>query len=160
MIKLFRVDHRLLHGQVAVGWVNHTEANCILIANDDVSKNDMWKTTLRLAKPTNCKLVIKNIEDAIESLNNRSTDKYNLIILVENLSDAAKIALNDTDKRIQSINLGGAKHTKNSRAIGKSFYITDEDTKYLSEILSENIEVEVRQLPNENKIIIDNINVI
>ena len=41
MIKLLRVDHRLLHGQVAFSWTQGLGADCILIANDDVPKNEM-----------------------------------------------------------------------------------------------------------------------
>lgn len=36
MIKCLRVDHRLLHGQVAFSWTTALGADCILIANDDV----------------------------------------------------------------------------------------------------------------------------
>ena len=35
MIKMLRVDHRLLHGQVAFSWTGYLGVNCILIANDD-----------------------------------------------------------------------------------------------------------------------------
>lgn len=31
MILLTRVDHRLLHGQVAVSWVQGLQANCIFV---------------------------------------------------------------------------------------------------------------------------------
>ena len=34
MIKCLRVDHRLLHGQVAFSWTSALGADCILIAND------------------------------------------------------------------------------------------------------------------------------
>ena len=34
MIKMLRVDHRLLHGQVAFSWTGYLGVNCILIAND------------------------------------------------------------------------------------------------------------------------------
>ncbi len=51
MIKLVRVDHRLLHGQVAFSWTQALGADCILIANDDVPQNDIRKTTIKLAKP-------------------------------------------------------------------------------------------------------------
>ena len=40
MIKLLRVDHRLLHGQVAFSWKNAVEADCILIACDAVMKDE------------------------------------------------------------------------------------------------------------------------
>ena len=40
MIKNLRVDHRLLHGQVAFSWTSALGADCILIACDDVMKDD------------------------------------------------------------------------------------------------------------------------
>ncbi len=46
MIKLLRVDHRLLHGQVAFSWKNAVEADCILIACDAVMKDDLRKHQL------------------------------------------------------------------------------------------------------------------
>ena len=39
MIKLLRVDHRLLHGQVAFSWTSTLSADCILIASDTVMKD-------------------------------------------------------------------------------------------------------------------------
>ena len=35
MIKLLRVDYRLVHGQVAISWSRHIGADCILVANDE-----------------------------------------------------------------------------------------------------------------------------
>ena len=70
MIKLCRVDHRLLHGQVAFSWTNAVQADCILVASDEVVNDEMWKTTLKLGKPAGVKLVIKDIENsAIKSIN-------------------------------------------------------------------------------------------
>ena len=34
MIKLVRVDHRLLHGQVIFSWTRQTAANHIIVADD------------------------------------------------------------------------------------------------------------------------------
>ena len=82
MIKLLRVDHRLLHGQVAFSWTQNIGADCILIANDDVPVNELRKTTIKLAKPQGIKLVIKNIEDSIQALQSGVTDKYKLFIVV------------------------------------------------------------------------------
>lgn len=64
MIKKLRVDHRLLHGQVAFSWTSALNVDCILIANDSVMKDELRKTTLKMAKPNGVKLVMKNIEDS------------------------------------------------------------------------------------------------
>ena len=107
MILLTRVDHRLLHGQVAFSWTQGLGADCILIANDDVPTNDLRKTTIKLAKPQGVKLVIKNIEDSIVALQSGVTDKYKLFIVVESIADAKKLA--EAYPEIQKINLGGIK---------------------------------------------------
>lgn len=59
MIVNVRVDHRLLHGQVAMAWNQVLGSDCILIANDSVPNDEIRKAGIKLAKPANTKLVIK-----------------------------------------------------------------------------------------------------
>lgn len=150
MIKLCRVDHRLLHGQVAVSWCSSLDINCILVANDKVAEDELWKQTLRLAKPATSKLVMKNIDDSIAAINSGATDKYNLLILVENVQDAKKLAINVPD--IKEVNLGGAKSKEGSKVLGKVFYYDSQDKKDLTEMAQNGITLEVRQIPGDSKI--------
>ena len=107
MIKLLRVDHRLLHGQVAMTWTQELDTNCILIACDAVVKDDVRKTTLKLARPAGVKLVIKSVDDSIEALRSGVTDKYRLFIVVESIEDAYRLAKGYSE--IEHINIGGTK---------------------------------------------------
>ena len=75
MIKCLRVDHRLLHGQVAFSWTSHLSADCILIACDAVMNDEIRKASIKLAKPQGVKLVIKNIEDSIAAINSGEQEK-------------------------------------------------------------------------------------
>ena len=109
MVLLLRVDHRMMHGQVAFSWTQNLGADCILIANDAVASDELRKTTMKLAKPQGVKLVIKNVEDGIIALNSGVTDKYKLFIVVES---------------IQEINLGGIKSREGSRNISKTINLT------------------------------------
>ena len=56
MILLLRVDHRMMHGQVAFSWTQNLGADCILIANDAVASDELRKTTMKLAKPRGNKI--------------------------------------------------------------------------------------------------------
>ena len=62
MIKLTRVDYRLIHGQVAMSWTHALDVDCILCASD------------------------------AEALNSGVTDKYSLFIIVETIEDAYRLA--------------------------------------------------------------------
>lgn len=154
-MKLLRVDHRLLHGQVGFVWTNALNVDAILIANDSAATDKFRKTAIRLAKPSGVKLVINTVRKAINVINAGKTDQYNLMIIVENIEDAREIALNCN--RIKSVNLGGAKHTEDAKQLGKAFYVTKKEEEYVQDLLNEGIEVEVRQLPNDNKNIIEKI---
>lgn len=149
MIVLCRVDHRLLHGQVAFSWTNAVGADSILIANDDVVNDEMWKTTLRLAKPSNTKLVIQNMEKAINSINSGKTDKYKLLIVVRTIKDAHKLAMSCS--QIKSINLGGTKKEEGYEQISKAIFVSDEDIALIKDLQNKGIEVEIRQLSSDSK---------
>ena len=150
MVLLLRVDHRMMHGQVAFSWTQNLGADCILIANDAVASDELRKTTMKLAKPQGVKLVIKNVEDGI-ALNSGVTDKYKLFIVVESVEDAYKIA--SKVKSIQEINLGGIKSREGSRNISKTINLTEEEEKMLRKLTEKGIEIEIRQLPADSKII-------
>ena len=150
MIRLCRVDHRLLHGQVAFSWTNAVKADCILVASDRVVHDEMWKTTLKLGKPAGVKLVIKSMDDAIAAINSGVTDKYKLLIVVQTIQDANR--LSKACPVITSINLGGAKKQDGYRQISLSFYIGKEEEQSIREMLDRGLEVEIRQLAMDSKI--------
>ena len=149
MITLLRVDHRLLHGQVAFSWTQYVGADCILIANDNVPDDELRKTTIKLAKPPSVKLVIKNINDSIESIKSGVTDKYNLFIVVESVKDAWRIA--SAVEEIKSINLGGIKAKEGSKNISKAINLLPEEIEQLQQLVGKGVEVEIRQVPNDRK---------
>ena len=151
MILLLRVDHRLLHGQVVFSWVQNLKADCILIANNSVATDELRKTTLKLAKPQEVKLVIKNINDAIISINSGITDKYNLLVIVESVEDAYKIAKKTS--QIKQINLGGIKPRENSKNISKTINLLEDEEIMIKDLLKNGIEIEIRQLATDNKIL-------
>ncbi len=155
MIKLLRVDHRLLHGQVAFSWTQQIGVDCILLANDDLMKDELQKTTIKLAKPNGVKLVMKNIEDSIQALNNGTTDSYKLFIIVKSIEDAYKLAMNVS--AITEINLGGVKEDPELQVISKTICVSSEDIKMLKELEGKNITSFIQQVPTEQKTLIKNI---
>ena len=107
MILLTRVDHRLLHGQVAVSWVQGLQANCIFCVGDHVANDPIWKMTLKMGKPADCKLVIKDMAHAIEAINSGVTDTYRMLICVQTIAEAKQLI--DGCPQITSLNLGNTK---------------------------------------------------
>ena len=149
MIRLTRIDDRLVHGQVAFTWVPALSVDCLLVVNDKVAKDEFQKMTLNLAKPANTKLVIKTLADAILFLNDEKNGKSNVLILINSIKDAATLAAGVP--AITTINFGGIRGKTGSRLISKAIAITDDDVPVLQAMLQKNIELEIRQVPTDSK---------
>ncbi|EQF26139.1 PTS system sorbose subIIB component family protein [Clostridioides difficile CD160] len=148
MIKLVRVDHRLIHGQVAFTWTKFLSTDCILIASDELLKDELRMAGLRMAKPSNVKLVMKSIEDSVKALNSGVTDKYNLLILCESVEDVYRLA--KEVKAIKSINLGGTKSADNRENISKAVHVSKDDINMIKELDSEGVNVFVQLVPDDD----------
>ncbi|MBC1521941.1 PTS sugar transporter subunit IIB [Listeria aquatica] len=151
MIEFLRVDHRLLHGQVAVSWFGALDVNTILVANDSVAGDDFRKSAIRLAKPDDAKLVMKSIADSIEAINSGVTDKYKMLIVVESVDDAYKL-IEGVNGQISLLNLGGTKQREGTKNFSKAVNLTSEEVAKLMELKQKQIDVFIQQVPNEKKI--------
>ena len=149
MIKLTRIDDRLVHGQVAFTWVPALGVDCLIIANDKVAKDEFMKMTLGLAKPAGTKLLIKSIADTITYLNDEKSKSAKILLLINSVKDAYAIA-NDVPE-IKSINFGGIRLKDGAKLISKAVAITDDDKPLIQELLSKGIELEIRQVPTDSK---------
>lgn len=155
MIVGMRVDERLVHGQVAVSWTAALKANCILVANDECASDDAQRAILRMAKPAGRKLVIKGVDESQSQINAGATDKYSLFIIVKTIGDAYRLAMGCDS--VTSVNLGNVIPRPGARKISRCVSVTDDDARMLRELVERGIKVEVRALPNDKPVPIEDL---
>ena len=142
MIKNLRVDHRLLHGQVAFSWSSFLGADCILLASYSLLNDELRLTT-------GIKLVIKTIDDSVKAINSGVTDKYKLFIVTDTIEGASILA---RQCNIKNINLGGTKSATNKKKLSRAVYATDDEVELLKELCKEGIKLNIQMIPSEPEI--------
>jgi fructoselysine and glucoselysine-specific PTS system IIB component len=152
MIQLLRVDHRLIHGQVVMSWMRSLEPTAILVANDSVPNDELRKSTLKMAKPTDVKLVIKTVADSIEAINSGKTDSYKLFILTESVEDAVRLARECP--AIRHINLGGTKRLPGTTPLTNTVNLTADEVDALRGLAVTGVEVEARAVATDRKTVV------
>lgn len=148
MIKMIRVDYRLLHGQVSVSWTSALGADCILLVSDTVLDDQLRLSALALAKPDGCKVVVKGTNEALEALKSGVTDKYSLFIVCETVQQAEVIA---RETGAESVNLGNIPYSERARQVSKSVFLTDEVEECVKRMLDEGVDVSIQMVPTEAK---------
>lgn len=155
MIKLTRIDDRLVHGQVAFTWTPALGIDCLVVANDKVASDDFQKMALGLARPAGAKLLVKSLRDAGLFLNDPKSKPFNILVLVNSVKDAAVLAA-DVEE-IRSVNFGGIRTKEGAHAVSKAISLTAEDISVIRALLQKGLELEVRQVPTDNKQPIENL---
>ena len=155
MVKLLRIDDRLVHGQVAFTWTPALGVDCLLVANDRVAKDEFLKMTFGLAKPANAKLLIKPVADSITWLTDAKNKGLQALVLVDSVKDAHALAMGVEE--IRSINFGGIRAKAGARQVSKAIALTDNDILLIRELLAKSIELEVRQVPTDTRQPIENL---
>ena len=66
VIRLVRVDNRLIHGQVATGWISKSGADKIVVVDDRSATNELMRDVLELATPPGIRLEVYTVSQAAE----------------------------------------------------------------------------------------------
>ena len=150
MIKLLRVDDRLIHGAVAFSWTKELSISLIVLANDKIAKDEFQKMTLDIAKPRGTKLICDTIDGSINEIKSHLKDPINVMVITNNIPDAKKIM--DAVPEIGSLNLGGIRKKEDTveNLIG-AIAVNKEDIDICKELVSQGKEVELRLIPDGKK---------
>lgn len=149
MIKLLRVDYRLIHGQITTSWVGQLGCDCILIANDKVPGDVLRKNALKLAKPPETKLVMKTVEDSIEAINSGVTDKYKLFVIVENVQDARRMV--EGCPVFERVNLGNIRMYAGAKQLGTTVFVSEKDMEDIRAMQEKGVSVDVQSIPRDKR---------
>ena len=83
-IVLTRIDDRLIHGQVATAWSKVTNANRIIVVDDEVANDSFMEMVLKSATPSSLSVDVLTVNDALKVINSDDTGER-VIILVKTM---------------------------------------------------------------------------
>lgn len=150
---LVRVDDRLVHGQVMVGWRTHLEATRILVASDRLAANEAACRVLRLSAPAEVNLSLDTVEGMVRRLRAGEFGDERSILLFENLSDV--ISALDLGMTFEHLNLGGLRHQNSCVAFSPAVSLAPPDLQALREIMDRGVPIDIQMMPREKPIPLD-----
>ncbi len=152
---IIRIDDRLIHGQVIVGWVKALDLDNIIVANDDLLKDKLKLEMMKLAVPSDINIEFLTMKEAVSGCKNNKWKAYETILLVESPKDAYNLVSKGCS--VKSINVGGL-HMKDGREpVTDNLALNDKDRDYLKRLIELDLYLEGRALPSDREYRIEKI---
>lgn len=154
MITFFRIDERLIHGQIAIKWSKLTGVSHIIVANNAAAANPLIQKSLMMAAPAGIKTAIKTIDESIAMANDPRAAALKIMVLVNNPKDAATFV--EAVKDIPFINVGSygriAPDVPNHprKAYGPNIYCNDMEVEEFHKLVATGLKCIYQATPEES----------
>ena len=147
---LVRIDSRLIHGQIIEGWAPHLKLKSIVVADDYVASDPMQKTIMRMAVPSEISVTIGSVKKIVEKINQGAWFGRQTLVLFSDILSVRRAV--DCGLKILLLNIGNIHHAPDRVQITPSVALNRNDLSYLRQLERQGIQVEIRALPRQNPI--------
>lgn len=146
----FRVDDRMIHGIVATQWVPVNHATRAMVIDDEASKNDIMRSSMKMATPAGVAL---SVIDHDKALANIGVDKYanqRVFCVFKTIQSAYELFKAGVE--IPHLNLGDVtQNTGETTVLGKTVRVNPEEKAMLKEMKDAGVKITVQFAPSDTE---------
>lgn len=146
-VVLFRIDDRLIHGQVVEGWFHHLRPDRVVVADDETAASTFQQTLMGLVVPYGVQIEILTVREAVSRCLEGAYSTCRAIVLFRLPQDVSTAI--DLGLQVDSLNLGGLHATGKTKFLCRGVSASESDLHVLKTILDSGVQVEVRPVPSE-----------
>ncbi len=144
-LMLARIDDRLIHGQVTVGWATHLKPDRILLANNEIAADDWQCQVYASSVSPGIEVCILSLAEAAALLRNPDHNPDKTILLTGSTSEMAGLV--GIGVSISEINVGGLHFGPGKKEMLPFVYLGPQDFFPLRQLLTKGIKLSAQQVP-------------
>jgi PTS system mannose-specific IIB component/fructoselysine and glucoselysine-specific PTS system IIB component len=149
-VALYRIDDRLIHGQVVVGWGQSLRAGFIALVDDVVRASDWEQELYRMGVPGSVDVRFASVAEAAAAVGAWEADPRVGIVLTGDIATMA--ALCAAAPSVRRVNVGGV-HFRPGRTERLRFvYLTDEEAAALRALAGMGVSVTAQDVPTASPV--------
>jgi PTS system mannose-specific IIB component/fructoselysine and glucoselysine-specific PTS system IIB component len=150
-ILLFRVDERLIHGQVVIGWGSQLQIERYLVVDDDIADSEWEQDLYRLTVGDGTEVLFLTVEQARQRVSECMSADERTLLLTRDLDSMLRLARNRLLEG-RNVNLGGIHPGKGRKRVRSYLYLNDADRGRVRALEEEGMHASGRDLPGSLKV--------
>ena len=155
-VVLARIDERLIHGITVNQWNRELHPKRFMVVDDEISKDEMVKTSMRMSKPAGTGMSIINTQTAITNFKNGKYDSHTVFIIVKEPSTILQLLHGGVS--IPEVNVGALFEENNRVPYTSRVALDSQEIEDLKEISQLGIPVFFEYTPDDHdKVMLDKI---
>lgn len=143
---LTRVDDRLIHGQVVVGWGRALSPDRIVLADDAIAGEEWEHELYRTGVPSALRVDFMTVTDAAHCVPELAASAERVVVLVADVASAVRLC--QEAPAITAVNLGGFHRGDGRKQRLPYLFLSDEELATLRGLQERGVTITAQDLPN------------
>jgi D-glucosaminate PTS system EIIB component len=144
-LELYRIDDRLIHGQVIVGWGQPLDLGFVVLVDDEVASSDWEQELYRMGVPPEMDVYFDSVTSATEHLSDYQHDHRHGVLLTGDIDTMRRLI--EATGAIWSVNLGGIHHRAGRIQRLRYVFLAPDEESALRAIALRGIDVTAQDVP-------------
>ena len=151
-IVLNRIDDRLIHGQVVVGWGQPLDVKFIVLVDDTVAGSDWEQELYRMGVPPEMDVLFHTAAEAAAKLDGYRTSPHPGIVLTGDIATMRRLVEHGG---VREVNVGGIHHRAGRTQHLRYVFLTSDEERALRDLAALGALVTAQDVPAARAIPLD-----
>jgi len=144
-VRLFRIDDRLIHGQVVLGWARPLGITDIALVDDAVAASPWEQELYRMAVPPELRVHFVSVDHGRRRLADWEAGAEAVLLLTGDVATMARLL--EGAAASHDVNLGGIHHRPGRRERLPYVFLSDDEWHALHSLEAAGAQVTARDVP-------------
>lgn len=145
-LELFRIDDRLIHGQVVVGWGQPCGLGFFVLVDDEVAGSEWEQELYRMGVPPEMELFFESVASAAQRLDAYRADRRTGMLLTGDIATMERLVAEAP--AIRAVTVGGVHHKPGRVARARYVFLTPDEEARLSALAARGVLVTAQDVPH------------
>lgn len=144
-VEVYRIDDRLIHGQVVVGWGQPLGVGFIVLVDDAVAGSDWEQDLYRMGVPPGMDVTFAALDSAVGDIAAYERDERPGIVLTGDIDTMRR--LTEAVPEVRRVNLGGVHHCAGRVQRLRYLFLSPEEEAMLRDMAARGVEITAQDVP-------------
>lgn len=144
-LSLVRVDDRLIHGQVVVGWGQALGAKQLVLVDDEVSANEWERDIYRVGVPPDMTIEFASVAQAAGRVSEWEASPKRTIVVLGDVTAVVRFC--ELAPQVKRVNLGGIHPAPGRRRRLAYVFMSDSEASALAALAARGVDITAQDVP-------------
>ncbi len=147
---ILRIDDRLIHGQVIVGWGSRYPIHTFAVVDDEIAEQEWERNLITMAVPPDKTVDILTTEEGVRYIQEHLSGKPVTMVLISSPFQLQEMAA----KGLQplEVNVGGLHFKEDRKQFLNYLFLSPEEVRAFQQLMEQGFTFYCQDVPNNPKI--------